>query len=363
MQAVSLSAIPNPYDLLGMAWTDVVACANDVGIDGDALRDMLPDSGVPLRGRSVPVLSPADRGKCSVLLYINRLPGGDEWPFVRFSTFRHGGCHRDFHGLRWWRALGSLQEAGMTRTRVYPEGRELARQRALEEQAERQVRFSRWQTRWQSARPVGGDHPWIRFRLLGQADAGLLSRVLLRSRGNFQGTTLMAPLEHAASSAPAGFQLLHLSTVAGQKDIKRTCIPHAGASRGAFIRIRARKEQAAESLPVAICEGLATGLSIALAWPGEIRVALNAGNLAAVRSGVLGPAIFFHDEDTWKPQVGNVGLRHARQAMRQGDQCFGPCFSPDAESAQPTDYNDLLWLEGPDSLYQQVGAALRTCIA
>lgn len=365
MQAASLSSspLPEPYDLLGKAWPEVVACAHEVGIDGEALRWMLPSPGTLLTGRHVPVLSPAYRGKCSVLLHINRLPGGDEWPFMRFYTFKQGGYYRDFHGLRWWRGLGQLQDAGTTSTRVYAEHPELARQRADEEQAERRERFDRWAARWETAVAVSHNHPWIRYRLMGLAAADLASRVSLRSRSNFQGSTLMAPLMRAGSSALTGFQLLHLSDVAGQKDTKRTCIPFAGASKGAFIRIRPRSEHAAGGLPVAICEGLATGLSIALAWPGEIRVALNAGNLSAVRAGVQGRAIFFHDQDAWKPQVGNVGWRQARQAMRDGDQLYGPCFSPEAEAAKPTDYNDLLWLEGPAHLYQQVNVALHSCLA
>jgi hypothetical protein len=46
------------------------------------------------------------RHACSVTLHINRLPGGDAWPFLRFFTFKDGKRSHDFNGLRWWREFG-----------------------------------------------------------------------------------------------------------------------------------------------------------------------------------------------------------------------------------------------------------------
>jgi|AntDeeMinimDraft_5_1070356.scaffolds.fasta_scaffold59974_2 hypothetical protein len=42
MQAISRKTRPSPYDLLSMAWDEVVTCASEVGIDAQALRYALP---------------------------------------------------------------------------------------------------------------------------------------------------------------------------------------------------------------------------------------------------------------------------------------------------------------------------------
>ncbi|WP_404296439.1 hypothetical protein [Halomonas sp.] len=349
-------ALPKPYDLLGMAWPEVATCAQQVGIDADALRYSLPTPGTLLTGNHVPVVAAPYRGKCSVLLHINRMSGGDEWPFLRFYTFKQGGQHCDFNGLRWWQQVGRDGEVPAPGNPVFSEAYELGRQRESDMQRWRQANYRRWGQHWTNALPVDPWHPWIRHRLMELATPALMHRVALRSYDAAGGETLMAPLERVGSAGHVGYQLLSLMPQLGETE-KRTCIPQAGASRGAFIRICAAGDSAQGKAPIAICEGLATGLSLALVWRGEIRVALCADNLSAVRRGIPGPVTLFHDHDIWKPAVGNVGRQGALAAMRPGDCLHGPGFHPESDEAKPTDYNDLLWLEGPEALYRQVWRA------
>lgn len=350
-------AMPSPVELLAMAWQDVVACAAEVGIDAEALRGCLPAPGCLLKGREVPVIDKAYRHSCSVLLHINRLPGGDEWPFLRFSTFKHGGVVRDFNGFRWWRGhlAGGSSALGVSPL-VMRDPRYAVEQRRRED-AERQVRFRRWSDHWERALPMMSHHPWLDRRLAGQADEALLARVDLRVKSNFRGGTVMAALQHAENGL-VGYQLLHLdSRDAFRGDLKRLCLPHEGASVGSYVTIRAQGgRQAARQLPTAICEGLVTGLSLALVWPGEIRVGLHAGNLASVRQSLQGPVIFFHDQDVWKPRAGNVGRDKALAAMWPSDRLCGPVFAAGSLEHRPTDFNDLLCLEGRETLRRQVMA-------
>lgn len=81
------------------------------------------------------------------------------------------------------------------------------------------------------------------------------------------------------------------------------------------------------------------------------------GQAEAVRQPIAEPVVFFCDEDIWKPHVGNVGRNKALGAMQLGDVLHGPGFHPLSLASQPTDYNDLLWLEGVEALGQQVGLA------
>lgn len=350
-------AMPSAGELLAMAWQDVVACAADAGVDAEALRGCLPAPGCLLKGGEVPVTDKAYRHSCSVLLHINRLPGGDEWPFIRFATFKHGGVVRDFNGLRWWRGqlAGGCATPGGSPV-VMRDPADVASQRRREE-AERLYRFRRWNDHWKRALPMAARHPWLIRRLVGHADEALLTRVDLRVKSNFRGGTVMAPLQHAVNG-PVGYQLLHLdSRDAFRRDIKRLSLPHEGASVGSFVTIRAQGSRAAASpLPIAICEGLITGLSLAVVWPGEIRVALNAGNLASVRQGLPGAVVFMHDQDVWKPRVGNVGRDRALAAMHSGDRLCGPAFAASSLEHCPTDFNDLLCLEGKEVLRRQVAA-------
>lgn len=334
-----------------MAWSDVVACASEVGIDAQALRYALPASGQHLTGLNVPVLAPRYRHACSVTLHINTLPNGERWPFVRFFTFKDGGRHCDFNGLRWWREFGQRYATPVAMP-VFSEAQALAEKRTQKAAQERLERFQRWGQRWQAASTLTCDHRWLKQRLLGMAGPGLLERVALREQAGFSGNTVMAPLERADASETLGYQLIFFVGREREQEQKRIMIPKEGASCGAFIRLNAKPE--GHHLPVALCEGLATGLTLALVWPGEIRVALNAHNLAVVRQGMSGPVVVFHDDDRWKRDVGNVGYRAAIAATRAGDALYGPVFSSGALNAQPTDFNDLLFLDGMAALSEQL---------
>lgn len=108
-----------------------------------------------------------------------------------------------------------------------------------------------------------------------------------------------------------------------------------------------------------ICEGVATGASLAEASGYPVAVALDAGNLAKVGAAMrklYGPAltlIYCADDDD--QTEGNPGLTKATDAARAtGGRIAMPDFGDDRPSGA-TDFNDLAALRGAD--------AVRECVA
>jgi phage/plasmid primase-like uncharacterized protein len=185
----------------------------------------------------------------------------------------------------------------------------------------------------------------VQKRFCGYATKELLSRTKIKHLSNGR---ILAPLINSKGDE-TGFHQIH-ALQAG--DEKRHFIRAAGLMKGSYIQIAA--VQGMNSSTVAICEGLATGLSIALVWPGEIRVALTANNLNAVRNEIPSRAVFFSDEDIWKPEAGNVGRKAVLAAIRPEDGWCLPIFNGVSMGQKPTDFNDLLRLEGIEAISEQV---------
>lgn len=201
--------------------------------------------------------------------------------------------------------------------------------------------------------PLQVAHPWLQARLANLANLQLLGRLDARQQSD---GSILLPLGHPEHGR-VGF---HLIAPKPSHDEKRHYIQTSGWLTGSSISIAAlpvAQRSVAQHWPAAICEGVATGLSIALFWPGKVVIALSANNLAAVRATLTGPVCFLADNDQWKPAVGNVGIREAQHAARAGDRVFWPCFSAGLHSHHPTDFNDLLLLAGKDETMRQLQMA------
>ncbi|ANG62227.1 hypothetical protein A8C75_06790 [Marinobacterium aestuarii] len=326
-----------PLAILHRACDHICTLAAEVGIDGSRLLQCLPAPGQMAKGNSVPVIEPRYRGTCSALLYINRTSTGRLWPFLRLHTFKDGGQERTFNGLR-WQCTNANSQTPMSRVAL-----RATRDPALEN-ARRLQRHGHFERQYCAAPHLGPDHPWLAQRLTGLADTALLSRLPVRCP---QPGQLLIPF----GNPHQGYTGFHQITFSPHGDRKRHFVREAGLMSGSFIRIQPKPEATAR-IPVLICEGLATGLTLALVWPGEVRVALSAHNLAAVRRNTPGPVIFCHDNDIWKPRVGNVGKHCAQSARQPGDRLCYPTFSRETLArARPTDFNDLLRLEGFSALH------------
>ena len=122
-----------------------------------------------------------------------------------------------------------------------------------------------------------------------------------------------------------------------------------------------------------IPEGLATGAAIHAA-----RQDLNAGVIAAIDAGNLGRVahttrqhrpdaliVIAADFDQWKDPLTNPGLQAAYRAAKANSACliwprFDPRHHPRPDCTKgPTDFEDLLQLEGPEEVARQIKDQLR----
>lgn len=334
--------------------TEFIFASNEVGIDGARLLSNLPPAGTLLKGNKVPVLTQKYRGTCSVLLYMNRTRAGQEYPFVQFRTFKHGGLLSEFNGYKHLNvdstisaAAKSIKQSSLTTVNI---NEALASTRLQEDQVKLQ-RYHSVQRQYFAAKPIGIDHPWLTRRLHGHATPKLLARTDIRTTLNGD---LFAPLQ----SQEFGNVGYHKIFSKNEQDHKRHLIMRSGRLNGSFIEIRGLNSS---RKCIAICEGLITGLTIALIWEGPIYVALTANNLLNVRHSVSlhsrEPVYLFADNDQWKPHVGNVGVCKARAAMLTGDHIVIPQFSPQSQLSKPTDFNDVLRYEGLMKLERQLPLA------
>lgn len=335
-----------PEDVLSAAYDDIVAMASEVGIDGHQLLQALPAPGYLITGRQVPVLHERYRHNCHVLFHINQTQRGMRWPLLRFHTFKDGGNVRTFNGFHWLKQNNRVPAASRTIS-IRPNAQ------LVEERKQRDYhrtrRHSQLRHRYSYSKPLDVIHPWLVKRLCGHATPELIARTSIR----LDGQHLLAPLVHD-SHTDTGFHSVKLS---GTTNTKRHYIRRAGLLKGSYVVIKqAQRTHGQSATPILICEGLATGLSLALVCQTEIRIALYAYNIALLREKIQSPVTICCDNDQWKPHAGNVGLHKAREALKKGDTLLCPEFSAQSLIHQPTDFNDLLVHEGISQLHQQLNA-------
>lgn len=336
---MNLQPALDPWLILSAYADEFIALAQETGIDGARLLQQLPAPRQLLTGRQVPVCDKKYRNTCRVLFHLNDAREGGQWPLFQFHTFKHGGITRVFNGLRLWRSglrcepLATTRQLGHAKAVVQPDDNW------------RQQKVLNLAAAFFGAKPLQLDHPWLQTRLAHLANPLLLAR--LDARQQKDGSILL-PLGHPQHGR-VGF---HLISPSANHDEKRHYIQTSGWLTGASITIEALPS--ASHAPTAICEGVATGLSVALFWPGNVVIALSANNLAAVRATLNEPVCFIADNDQWKPAVGNVGISSALQAAKEGDRVIWPRFAQYLHTRQPTDFNDLLLLAGKDETLRQL---------
>ena len=109
---------------------------------------------------------------------------------------------------------------------------------------------------------------------------------------------------------------------------------------------------------VYIAEGYATAATIAQATNSQTYASFSAWNLPEVAKAIRQKhpkaiIIICADNDKYKPDLGNIGVEKASEAAKSIDASVGiPTFQD--ETLKPTDYNDLLCLEGPAELQRQL---------
>jgi len=339
------STIDSTRRILESAASEICEIAFRIGIDGAAVLAALPEPGTLLTGANVPVLTPKDRGKASILFHINRTRDGVKWPFLQFYSFRHGGMAAKFNGLQWLRRNVHKLNGNDSIHRPAVAVRTAIKNTSVIDDLARLKRDDRLSFAYSQGQSLDETLCWAQEKFAGYMDNQTLTRITGRNVG---GNRLLFPMETTAGRRVGYHQIL-----TGNRDEKRHYVRQTGLMAGSFVRIGARSKSAL-TLPPIICEGVSTAMSIALVWPGAIFAALCAGNLKNVRQSIYGPVILAADNDQWKVSVGNVGIRNARTASEVEDIIRVPAFRLAAHIAKPTDFNDLLLLEGYNALHQQI---------
>jgi len=341
-------------ELLRQASSEISELAATCGIDWNSLEQRLPATGYLTTGALVPVIEPGYRGRSAFVWRLRVDQFGQEWPHLTFMTFRHGGRQCNFRGFRWaWQAFRRTPQ-GLLNTRCTKEvrlrsSRTSGCDQVLQIEKWRQRRFLHHQALWRQASPVNGAMPLLQRRLPAHGADGLLQRAELREIRVRGYPALMAKVRHHQHGL-CGYQLLGERLFGQCKRNQDLVIRKAGMKRGALVVVHAEVNH--QQWPVAICEGVFTALSAGLAWPGPMAIALDAGNLAAVRQQISRHCVFFADNDAWGTQ--NVGMDQALQAMRADDKICVPYFSRQCVNTRPTDFNDLLCLEGIEAMSAQI---------
>lgn len=135
---------------------------------------------------------------------------------------------------------------------------------------------------------------------------------------------------------------------------------YGGQRRGSFHMIGSRPTGSGQV--IVVTEGYATAASIHQATGYPCVVAFDAGNLLAVTRDMrqaygVATILVAADNDQWTD--GNPGIHHARQAASAGRAILAvPKF--ESLATKPTDFNDLMALEGIEAVREQVNAAIPT---
>lgn len=131
-----------------------------------------------------------------------------------------------------------------------------------------------------------------------------------------------------------------------------------GKKKGCYLAIGNSK-----SSIIVICEGFATGASIAQATNYTVIIAFDAGNLLPVAQRISKSKkpdqsiIVGADNDVWGEV--NIGVQKATEAAKAIQACLAiPEFANCDVSQKPTDFNDLHQLAGLSEVARQINAAL-----
>jgi hypothetical protein len=354
-----MNVIDDAVNILFNASQEVMTIAAQAGVDAAALLNALPAAGQLITGNKVPVIHKKYRGTCSVLFHINQTKSGKFWPLLRFHTFKHGGIETEFNGLTWLQQQSeSTAQVALPSKKISPvvvrrQTLEQRKQCDLDDDIKRADRFNLQLAQYQSADLLTPSHHWIKGRLLGYATPLLLKRITM----HVQGDEFLLPLSHH-EHGHTGFHKIISHQVAGDK--KFHFVKQKGLFKGSYITISA--SAGFPFLPIALCEGVATGLTLALVWPGEIRIALSSSNMGDVRKSINQDVIIFNDEDIWKENSANAGRKTAHKIKRPQDIVCSPAFSCASYEHKPTDFNDLLVIDGFAALNKQISKLLSVCM-
>lgn len=229
-------------------------------------------------------------------------------------------------------------------------------QRDAERLADHDAAANMAQTIWDAAQPVNAGHGYLTAKGINSNGARLIQavdahRLCNRLSPELTGALLVIPMRNAARQ----LRSLQFITEGG---LKRPLT--GGEKQGCYFAIGSPKGQ------IIICEGFATGASLAQCTGDAVAVAFDAGNLyaAGLALHVKSPAlkiIIAADDDHLTE--GNPGMTKATAAaLAVGGLVAVPTFAA-GRPDKATDFNDLHQLAGMDAVRSGIEAATLGCTA
>lgn len=252
-----------------------------------------------------------------------------------------------------WCAKSDKQITQVERDTQRAQQRAMKVQHDAERTTDHDVAASLAQTLWESARPVNAGHGYLTAKGINANGARLIQAVEAHRQCNRLSPELIGPLLVIPIRNAAGhLRSLQFITEAG---LKRPLT--GGEKQGGYFAIGSPKGQ------IIICEGYATGASLAECTGDAVAIAFDAGNLydVALALHVKLPAlkiIVAADDDHLT--AGNPGLTKARAAAQAvGGLMVVPSFPADRPD-KATDFNDLHQLAGVDAVKSGISYAINS---
>ena len=284
--------------------------------------------------------------------YIGYVNQGNGWPYARIENFRTGE-------VRHWKANGTGRFVSDTeKERLAEEAVRIKEKRLQELQAQYESVAIDCQREYQESVLATQPTPYLQRKGIDGDDFKQLQGVKLDAKGN-----LIVPLQDAEGKIWS-IEKIHAN---GFKSLAK-----GGQKSGHFsiIETAAQKDQGLDKASVVlICEGYATGVSLALTLKQPVVMAVDAGNLPgvakALREKYPDKAFLICGDDDRDNKV-NKGREKALEAAEAiGAEVVFPVFAEGENGKDFTDFNDLATKSrlGKIGLEQQVAPVIEKILS
>ena len=284
--------------------------------------------------------------------YIGYMNQGNGWPYARIENFRTGE-------VRHWKANGTGRfVSDSEKQRLAEEATRIKEKRLQELQAQYESVAVDCQREYRESVLATEPTPYLQRKGIDEADFKQLQGVKLDAKGN-----LIVPLQDAEGKIWS-VERIHSN---GFKSLAK-----GGQKSGHFsiIETAEQKDKGLDKASVVlICEGYATGVSLALTLKQPVVMAVDAGNLPSVakalREKYPDKAFVICGDDDRDNKV-NKGRDKALEAAKAiGAEVVFPVFAEGENGKEFTDFNDLATKSrlGKTALEQQVGAVIEKVLS
>lgn len=283
--------------------------------------------------------------------YIGYLNEGRGWPYARIENFRTGE-------VRHWKANGTgrfVSDSEKEHLKIQAE--QAKEQRLKELQSQYESVAIECQQAYGQAQCATKPTQYLQHKGINQSEFKQLMNVKLDESGN-----LMVPLQDTSGKIWS-IEKIYSN---GFKSLAK-----GGQKSGHFSVIETAQQQSQgleKASVILICEGYATGVSLALTLKQPVVMAVDAGNLPSVAKALKekypDKAFVICGDDDRDNKV-NKGREKALEAADAiGAEVVFPVFAEDEKGKEFTDFNDLATKSrfGKLGVEQQVGSVIERVI-